>query len=149
MRKPREVTPEPNPREPMPFTVFDAGTGAILRSGCCQRQSLHQQTAGSDEIVLEGNYPDDRYRIEVTENGPVAVAWTAPLVVTIEMVRTEARRRIELAYPLWRQINLNREGGEAADAMNAFIDGVRAASNALAPDDAAIPDDYADNKWWS
>jgi hypothetical protein len=109
MRKPREVIREVNPREPVPFTVFDAGTGAILRSGSCQRQSVHQQATVAGEIVLEGNYPDDRYRIDVTDDGPVAVPWTAPVIVTATMVKAEARRRIELGYPLWKQINLSRD----------------------------------------
>lgn len=145
MPKPRKI----NPREPVPFTVFEAETGTILRSGSSQRQDLHRQAVAPDEVVIEGYYADDRHRIEIGEAGPVAVPWTPSVVVTAEMVQAEARRRIELAYPLWKQINLNREGGEAATAMNAFIDAMRAASNALAPDDASIPDDYSDDKWWS
>lgn len=62
-----------------------------------------------------------------------------------EHVKAEASRRIEAHYPVWRQINMLREGGSAA--MEAYIDGVRAASNALEAM-RPIPPDFAHDRHW-
>jgi hypothetical protein len=149
MRKSGEVIAEPNPRESVAFTAFDADTGEILRSGSSQRQDLHRQAFAANEIVIEGRYPDDRYRIEIGEDGPVAVSWTPPVIVTADMVKIEARRRIEARYPLWKQVNI-RASSDAREvgAMTAYIDAVRARSNeieAMTP----LPEDYRDEKWWT
>ena len=57
----------------VPFTVFDAETGAVLRAGTSQRRDLMHQSTAPNEIVLEGEFQDGMYRIEITEAGPVAV----------------------------------------------------------------------------
>lgn len=52
------------------YTVFDAGTGAILRSGVCAAEDLHRQAMGPGEIVTEGAYADDRFEFAgATPNG--------------------------------------------------------------------------------
>jgi hypothetical protein len=57
------------------FTVFDAETGEVLRSGFCAPQDVHLQSSASSEIVIEGQYQDDRFKITFTEHGlePVPV----------------------------------------------------------------------------
>ena len=57
----------------VPFTVFNAETGAVLRAGTSQRRDLMHQSTAPNEIVLEGEFQDGMYRIEITEAGPVAV----------------------------------------------------------------------------
>lgn len=41
-----------------------------------------------------------------------------------------AGQHIEKYYPLWKQNNIMREGGAAAETMSVFIDAVRSWSNA-------------------
>lgn len=62
-------------------------------------------------------------------------------------VKGEAARRIEERYPLWKQLNITRSGGTDLEAMTAFIDAVRAASNSL---EAAkpIPHDFISPNYW-
>ena len=55
------------------FTVFDAASGEILRAGTSQRRDLMHQSTAPNEIVIEGEFQDGMYRIEITEAGPVAV----------------------------------------------------------------------------
>jgi hypothetical protein len=62
-----------------------------------------------------------------------------------EHVKAEAARRIEARYPVWRQVNVLREGG--ADEMGVFIDQVRAASNALEAR-KPIPPDFRNDRHW-
>lgn len=69
------------------------------------------------------------------------------LNVTPDHVRQEAERRIVARYPLWKQINIMRDGGEAAAAMATFIDGIRARSNATEAR-KRIPADYRDDSHW-
>ena len=57
----------------VPFTVFDAATGDVLRAGTSQRRDLMHQSTAANEIVLEGEFQDGMYRIEISEDGPVAV----------------------------------------------------------------------------
>lgn len=40
-----------------------------------------------------------------------------------------AGQHIEKYYPLWKQSNITREGGDALTTMNTFIDAVRAWAN--------------------
>lgn len=68
--------------------------------------------------------------------------------VTAADVKAEAARRIEARWPLWKQLNLSREGGIAMDEMHAGIDAIRAASNALEAQDP-IPADYRADHHWS
>lgn len=65
--------------------------------------------------------------------------------VLVEHVKAEAARRIDTRYPLWRQLNIQRAGGSAA--MDAFIDGVRLASDALEAM-SPIPPDYQQDYHW-
>lgn len=62
-------------------------------------------------------------------------------------LRVEAARRIEARYPIWRQLNVMREGGEPLAAMTAFIDAVRAASDQLEVLEP-IPGDFASDHRW-
>jgi hypothetical protein len=70
------------------------------------------------------------------------------VLVTTDMVRAEANRRIEAVYPLWKQSNLLRQGGQALDDMGDFIDAVRARSNAIEALNT-IPADFAAEHHWS
>lgn len=68
-----------------------------------------------------------------------------PPAASVAEIKAEARRRILDRYPTWRQLNLIRDGGADLDAMSAYVDAVRAASNAL---EASLPSDYtADSRW--
>ena len=62
-----------------------------------------------------------------------------------EHVKAEAARRIEARYPVWGQVNIMREGG--VDEMGAFIDQMRAASNALEAL-KPIPPDFRNDRHW-
>jgi ribosomal protein L27 len=57
-------------------------------------------------------------------------------------VKVEAARRIEAAYPVWKQVNAIRGQRPPADAAAGFakIDAIRAASDALEARIAALPD---------
>jgi len=69
------------------------------------------------------------------------------ICVTAAQVRDEAERRITARWPLWRQVNVMREGGAALTAMASEIDAIRAASNVLERSEP-IPADYADDRHW-
>ncbi|MHB1086459.1 MAG: hypothetical protein ACYCZ0_01800 [Minisyncoccota bacterium] len=69
------------------------------------------------------------------------------LNVTPDHVRQEAERRILARYPIWKQVNVLREGGEALAKMAAFVDGIRAASNQLEKM-RRIPADYREDRHW-
>lgn len=57
---------------------------------------------------------------------------------TISSIREDAARRIEAAWPIWRQVNTMRAGGAELAQMAAEIDAIRDASNvAQAAADAA------------
>lgn len=62
-------------------------------------------------------------------------------------VKTEAERRITVRYPLWKQLNIIRAGGDEVTKMAAFIDGIRAASNLLERN-KRIPVNYRDDEHW-
>lgn len=81
-------------------------------------------------------------RVETVDNDFVA---PPPPPTTAADIKNEAARRINAAYPAWKQMNVMREGGEALVAMSAFIDVVRAASNAL---EQSLPADFADDRHW-
>lgn len=55
--------------EPMTFSVFDAASGTILRSGSCARCDLAAQSAGPAEIVIEGRHDDSTHGVVVDEAG--------------------------------------------------------------------------------
>jgi len=69
------------------------------------------------------------------------------ITVTPEHVKAECQRRIEAAYPWWRQRNVDRRGGADQVAMDKFIDDHIAASHrieAMTP----IPHDYRTSPEW-
>ncbi|WP_173087386.1 hypothetical protein [Devosia sp. 1635] len=66
--------------------------------------------------------------------------------VTPAHVKAEAARRIEERYPLWKQLNILREGGD--ESMVAFIDGIRDRSNRLEAK-VPIPPDYQSDHHWN
>jgi hypothetical protein len=66
----------------------------------------------------------------------IEAATRAPIVAA---ARRAAEAKIEVVYPLYRQLNILRSGKKAdSDKMGAFIDAVRAWSNSPAPDAAAL-----------
>lgn len=64
---------------------------------------------------------------------------------TVALVKEEAAHRIERHYPVYKQLNILREGGAALAIMSAYIDAVRAASNRL---EAEMPLDYRHDRHW-
>lgn len=70
------------------------------------------------------------------------------ILITPSLVKQEAQRRIEEAYPLWRQVNIMRDGDTAQiEAMGKGIDAIRAASNKI-EEMQPIPHDYQAAKYW-
>lgn len=146
--------PLPAPPISVPFTVFSGeadadGRHAIVRSGTCsKRSSLALQALNPGDIVIEGQYADDRYIIEIGEFGPVAVPWTAPAAPIVpDQVKAECERRILARYPLGKQLTLMDEGGPAAEDMRVFRDAMRDAAHrieAMTP----IPPDYREDGHW-
>lgn len=65
----------------------------------------------------------------------------------LQAIKAEARRRIEEAWPIWRQINLQAEGGEAFIAMRAEIDAIRTRSDEIEQMDP-LPDDVSADELW-
>ena len=159
----------PQPAPAPPPTLLD-----------CAVRNVSQNTYGSIECEIEhwkfGWIPytarasDDQsadLHAKLLVDHPYMPFTPVPVVVvTGEMVKQEARRRILAIAPDWKQRNLNAEqaallkkGQEnwdademarwsAAEAIWIQINAVRAASNtieALSP----IPDDYTDDKHWS
>lgn len=51
------------------FTVFDAETGEVLRSGICSPRDIGNQSNAPNEIVMDGQFSDDEYKMVVTEKG--------------------------------------------------------------------------------
>lgn len=70
-----------------------------------------------------------------------------PAAVPATDVKLEARRRILARYPEWKQLNIIRAGGDDLAKMTAWIDAMRAASDALEAM-SPIPADYADDSHW-
>lgn len=66
----------------------------------------------------------------------------------VASIKAEAARRIEAAYPLWWQINITREGGEALEAMGAAIDLIRSESNEIEAM-TSLPDDFTADAYWA
>lgn len=63
-------------------------------------------------------------------------------------MKAEAHRRIIAAYPLWRQVNIVRDGGDSLAEMAAIIDGLRAKSNEIETM-APIPPDFRHDSYWA
>lgn len=126
----------------MRITLYEKKTGKITANMDVPNESVRLQTAGRDDLAhVFGWWSSDRYRIE---QGKPVESVTVPTVYDWQ-VREEAARRINSRYPVWKQMNILRVGTpDEVRAMGAYIDAVRAASNALAPP----PNDYADDKHW-
>lgn len=69
------------------------------------------------------------------------------VAVTAADVKAEAARRILARYPLWKQINIIREGDVALAEMSAFIDRIRVQSDALEAL-VPIPVTFREDKHW-
>ncbi len=59
--------------------------------------------------------------------------------IFVREVKAEARRRIEAAWPIYKQLNLQAEGGQAFIDMRAEIDAIRARSDVLEVGDILDP----------
>ncbi|SDG34355.1 hypothetical protein [Pelagibacterium luteolum] len=103
---------------------------------------------GGERLIVP-DVSSNRHRRMITEweaAGNTIPPYVPPAPAVAE-VKAEANRRITYAYPLWRQINIIRDGGDGLADMSAFIDGLRAKSNkieAMKP----IPPDFRDDKYW-
>lgn len=63
-------------------------------------------------------------------------------------VKAEASRRILDRFPLWKQLNIQADGGDPQAEMTEFISRIRSRSNEiehLSP----IPADFANDRYWS
>lgn len=66
----------------------------------------------------------------------------------VDAIKAEARRRIEADWPIWHQLNLQAEGGDAFAAMRAEIDAIRERSDAIEQMDP-LPDDVGADALWA
>ena len=83
-------------------------------------------------IEPPADLPPRRFRDAWTYDGSVvAIDPVKQREIYIREVKAEAARRIEAAYPIYKQLNLQAEGGEAFVAMRAFIDAFRTRSDVL------------------
>lgn len=90
---------------------------------------------------------DDTHPLPSEEEAAAFAARLAAMHPSVTQVKMEAARRIGERYPVWRQLNLMREGGEALTEMGAAIDAIRDASNTIEAMDP-IPQDFAaDHRW--
>jgi len=91
-----------------------------------------------DEMILErkltGPYPPesylDSYKYVYDEDFNL-IHTKDTIIVEWELadINWFAGQHIEKYYPLWKQSNITREGGDNLTTMNTFIDAVRAWSN--------------------
>lgn len=91
------------------------------------RQLLEAQGKGA--VIEAGDDGRPRFR------GPSAAARRAAI---LRQVKREASRRIATISPIWRQLNDQRAPSLQGDARFAVIDAVRAASDAIERDIAAL-----------
>lgn len=126
----------------MRVTIYDKNTGRITANMDIPSDAVRLQTAGRKELAhIDGWWPSDRYVI--IRGQAVEAHFTSP--VADWQVRDEASRRISSHYPMWRQLNILRNGtSDEVRTMGEYIDAVRDASNALDP----APQDYTDDKHW-
>lgn len=125
------------------YTRYSLATGRAVTLGEVLLESFAVVRIDPCEALARGHWPAEEYRFA---DGVPILDPIVP-VITAQMVKDEARRRIIEVYDLGKQATLTRLGGEKADTMFAFIDAVRDASNRVEAMDP-IPPDYADNKWW-
>jgi len=71
--------------------------------------------------ALKNVYDDDLELVHTKDN--ITVEWD------IADINWFAGQHIEKYYPLWKQNNITREGGDNLTTMNTFIDAVRAWAN--------------------
>jgi len=127
------------------YSIYRLSDGIIVRSMRVP-DAVHAGPPALEpgEGWIEGVY--DWRAVRVIDGAPVAYT-PEPPAVTANQVRAEAARRIEAAWPLWRQMNTMRAGGDDYAAMGAQIDVIRSASDALEIMDP-IPQDYRSDDWW-
>jgi hypothetical protein len=126
------------------YTVYDHQTGVIAKIVDYPEEHALLALDGEHQAMIEGEFAAADFLIIggfVVPKEPVAP------IITPEQVKAQAWGRIMARYPDWKQLNLMREGGLALDTMSAFIDAVRAASNALEALNS-IPIDFADDTHW-
>lgn len=128
----------------MSFSVIDAETGHVLRSGQCAFRDMALQGRASGEIVIEGLHDDETTLFSFGPDGLTAGA--RPLrAPEPDDVDAECRRRIVAVYPIEAQLNALHESNGAA--MSAWIAAVRARAREF-KQTAFIPQDFADDRHW-
>ena len=97
----------------------------IIREG---ETILYRSLPGKYEIAtqeqfeaIKNVYDDQGNIIHVKED--LSIQWE------LADINWFAGQHIEKYYPLWKQSNITREGGDALTRMNTFINAVRAWSN--------------------
>lgn len=78
-------------------------------------------TTQAEVDALKNVYDEDFNLIHTKDN--ITVEWD------VADINWFAGQHIEKYYPLWKQSNITREGGDDLTTMNTFIDAVRAWSN--------------------
>ncbi len=117
----------------MKYTVVSKVTGQVLRHENVPREARHLIVLSEDEKLCNGHLKPKADR----------------RVVTSSDVKAEAERRITERFPLWRQMNILRDGDAAQAAQMAdVIDTIRADSNRIEAL-RRIPADFRNDKHWS
>lgn len=153
------------PSRRIAFMLYDLRTRRLLPGKKIVR-TLAQVEAHLDEGIgwVRGHHNRHEVFVHPDADGPdaklrkitkkaLAAGLVAPLPAPTEYVpaaaevKVEAERRIVSRYPVHKQMNVIRAGGDDLAAMSKFIDGIRMVSNqleAMTP----IPADYGDDHWW-
>ena len=160
-----DVSPAPTP----PPTLLDCPVRNVTKNedGSIECEIDHWEFGWMSYTAAAGDSQSAKLHAKLLVDHPNMPATPIHVVVvTGEMVKQEARRRILAIAPDWKQRNLNAEQaallkkGEAnwdadetarwsaAEAIWIQINAVRAASNTIEALDP-IPDDYTDDKHWS
>lgn len=117
----------------MKYTVVSKLTGQPLRHENVPREARHLIPLAEGEKLRNGHLKPKAIR---------------PAVTTSD-VKAEAERRITERFPLWRQMNILRDGDAVQAAQMAeVIDTIRADSNRIEAL-RRIPADFRHDKHWS
>lgn len=123
----------------MRWTVYSKVTGEILEHRDWPRgEAMH---LADNLAATPGHFDSEKF---IIRNGhAIASTEFAQQLPPIRTINQEAARRIESIYPIWKQVNILREGDPAAiSEMTAYIDAIRETSNRLKPDDSYLDDHH-------
>jgi len=129
------------------WTLINANTG-LVKWGypSLTEEDALAQVIEPEDVLIAGTWAQADWQFVRSLDGWSAQprAKSAP---TVWAIKLEAQRRIEDRFPIWRQINLQRESPVEWVAATSYIDAVRSASNAIEAM-SPIPQDFASDVYW-